>query len=304
VPCPIWLANTRTPCDVINVAGDGDYDDLRGFDLSRLELDHIELDSDKPPSPAWRWVVGLSLLGMAVGIYLLGQNSAANGGLSFILSIGAVVLGLTIGRWLWMVALDRAAQLDAIEIPEEPVGPPSALARWLTLLVGGGSAVAIVVLVRNGQLQAWFGEGALFAAAAVSIVVGIVLGRWLMLQGEAARYAAANNPDEDNERIQINVPPWFKWVTLAGIIVVAGGVVIWSNLDSETSTTLAGVGFACGIAAAVWVAKRFDEVEGKDREAREERKRLRALNPNSDSVSARNVRHLPVGKSNWKQTEL
>lgn len=296
-----------------------DYDDLRGFDLSRLDLDHIELDIDRPPSPVWRWVVGFLLAGIAAAVAMAGSRiSLSNAGASFGLSLAAVVVGIGLGRWLWNAALARAASINPADIAEEPKGPASALTRWVTFLFGAGGAVTVVALARNGTLEQWFGPGALFGAAAIAIVSGIILGRWLMMQGEAARHERENEFLFDDEREPIELPPWFKWVSLAGIVVIGGGVALWSalGLGEEQVASLGGLGFACGIAAAIWLARRFDELEAqkspvraRPRERRGQPLReqltpppqpepLQQLLP-EDSQSVRNIRHLPVGKSRW-----
>lgn len=276
---------------VFDVADQGDYDDLRGFDLSRLDLDHIELENERPPNPLWRWVQGAGLLALTIVIATFGSK-VDSAGLSFVLSLGAVVTGLLFGRWFWQVMLERAAKADVTPAEPESNEPASPLVRWSMFLLGSAGAITVIVLVRNGTLQQWFGEGALFAAAASAIGIGIVLGRWLMLQGEAARAARA---DEDDEPIQITLPPWFKWVTLAGIVGVAALVLVFSNVDmGQGGATLSGVGFAVGIAAAIWIARRFDDIE---KNAMERRRSARST-PNEQN--SRNVRQLPAGRSRWE----
>ncbi len=282
-----------------------DYDDLRGFDLSRLDLEHIELDIERPPNPAWRWVFGLVLVALAVIIAASGSRiSLSNGVASFVLSLAAVIVGITLGRWLWAIALARAAMADPVDIAPEPRGPASLLTRWVTFLLGAGGAVSVVVLSRNGTLEQWFGPGALFGAAAFAIVSGIILGRWLMMQAEAAKAEELIDFDDDGKPIEL--PPWFKWVTLGGIVAVATGLVIYSSVGGEAvagGAGMGGLGFACGIAAAIWVARRFDELENSKKKpvrAMPERRGGRhapvTLLPEG---SERHVRHLPVGRSSW-----
>ena len=274
------------------MADPGDYDDLRGFDLSRLDLEHIELDNERPVNPLWRWVGGVLLLASVVVLATLGTK-VDNSALSFFLSLTAIIVGLSIGRWLWSIAEARAAKADIAPVEPESREPASPLVRWTMFLIGAGSATTVIVLVRNGTLQQWFGEGALFAAAASAIGIGILLGRWLMLQGEAARAARAN---EDDTPIQINLPPWFKWVTLGGIILVGGIVLVMSSVDfGGGGAGLGGIGFACGIAAAIWIARRFDEVEANAKSARRTNARAALGDPDP-----RTIRALPTGRSRWE----
>ncbi|MEZ0313716.1 MAG: hypothetical protein ACAI38_18260 [Myxococcota bacterium] len=283
-----------------------DYDDLRGFDLSRLDLDHIELDIERPPNPAWRWAFGLLLIALAVVIAASGSRiSLSNGAASFVLSLAAVIVGISLGRWLWNIALARAAMADPADIAPEPKGPASLLTRWVTFLLGAGGAVGVVVLSRNGTLEQWFGPGALFGAAAFAIVSGIILGRWLMMQAEAAK--AEELIDFDDDGAPIELPPWFKWVTLTVIVCVGVGLLLYSVVGGEAvagGAGMGGLGFACGIAAAIWVARRFDEIEDSKKKPVRAMPERRGGRPAPVTLlpeaSERNVRHLPVGRSSWE----
>jgi hypothetical protein len=244
-----------------------DYDDLRGFDLSKLDLEEIELDIERPPSPVWRWLAGVTLLGLITAAVVYGDQlrAASNNGWTFGLSIGAIVLGITFGRWIWAAAVARAERAEAEPVVEEPEGPPSAGARWFTFLLAAGSAGTLVTLVQTGTLSAWFGDQAIFVSGAGAIFIGIVFSRWLTMQGEAAR--AARQTEEEEPPIEL--PPWFKWVTFAGIVALAGFVAL-SNLNNagDFDFSIGGLGFAVGLFAAIWLARRFEELEQKGREER------------------------------------
>lgn len=242
-------------------------DDLRGFDLTKLELEHIELDIDRPAHPFWRWLVGLSLLGIAGGILYLQSSDVARayggGTLDFVLALAAVGLGLAAGRWLWRTA--EASRRDADEergaIDE---GPPSALRRTLTLLagLGGGGAVIYFRMAGDGSTDAGF------AVAVGAVVVGVILGRWLLMQGDAARANAADEP-----KIELKLPPWFKWVSLTGVIllgvIAATGESLFGGAgDPSTGFWLGGVAFAAGILGAIWLARRFEETEERHKPRR------------------------------------
>ncbi|HET6343280.1 MAG TPA: hypothetical protein VFH51_00050, partial [Myxococcota bacterium] len=78
------------------------------------------------------------------------------------------------------------------------------------------------------------------------------------------------------------LPPWFKWANLA--LLVAGGLFatfghgLLGGADGQTAGfSLAGVGFAVGILGAIWIARRFDELEVKLRTRAENARRIQNL---------------------------
>ncbi|MEO0814576.1 MAG: hypothetical protein AAFY60_17075, partial [Myxococcota bacterium] len=122
--------------------------DLRGFDLEKLDLDHIEIE-DERTSPLWRWLFGLFLVGVtAILVWLPRSNlyGALNAPwVSFAFSFAGIVVGLVSGRFLWTLLMDMPAVEPSRPLPE-PVGPPSALRRFMTLLVVlGGSGTIVYV---------------------------------------------------------------------------------------------------------------------------------------------------------------
>ncbi len=257
---------------------DHDFNDLRGVDLSKLDLSHIELDIDKPPSKAWRWIALFFMLGTGGGLLwfpstsyyqMLGQRNWV----FFVICGVASVVGILGGRWLWRWAQEAAAEYAARRALErdEPAaveeGPPSALRRWFTLiLVVGGGAGILFGLPAMGYHQSGQNISSIwFVAAIVAIIVGLLLGRWLLMQAEAAK------PAEPRERIPIRLPPWFKWVTLT--VLIGTGIAtlvipdLYSGSDAETMRfSLGGVGLAVGVVTAIWLSRRFDEIEKKLRE--------------------------------------
>lgn len=246
---------------------DEEYDDLAGIDLGRLELDQVRVDEEDAPTPDWvQTALGVFLGALAATLAWAAQSdelAAAPTWVHFSLGLLAIAVGLGFGRWLWAV-LERVAE-RANAAPDEPVEPlfSPETKRWLTLLGGLGGVGALAYGLATG---AFAGEGAgqrgsWFAAASGAIVSGLLLSRWLMAQAEAAREAS----DADDEPPFV-FPPWAKWVTL-GILVVAGGttaVVGYAQSDASSgdgSFLLGAVGFVIGVGAAIWLVRRFDEME-------------------------------------------
>lgn len=252
------------------MARDPDYpefDDLMGIDLDALDLQHIDLD-DPPGSPWWRYVIALGLLGAVVGIIWLPTTDFyqhAGDWLFALLCIAATGVGLFGGRWLWQWAEEaslRWAQRRAAEASEPPK-PPSAFARGVTLLLGLGGAAVLLFVVSPSDLGGAGTSGysdLWYLTAAGAIGVGILLGRWLLMQ--------EHNPFKNVRPVTITLPPWFKWVSLG--VIVGGGVIIMvlqtlsgGSRAGEEGAGLGGAAFVLGIFAAVWIARRFDEAEAR-----------------------------------------
>jgi MFS family permease len=250
-----------------------DYDDLKGLDLSRLDLDDIELE-DEGPSVVLRLLALFLLVGL--GAFLLwfpttdtyltmGQTNWV----FFLLCGVAVVVGIGVGRWVWAWVLDAAARYAARRAREErrvkePPKPPSALVRWATLLLvlAGGGGI-LFGLPAYGLLQGEALDSLWFLAAIVAIVVGFLAGRWLLMQAETAI-------KERPKAAPIRLPGWFKWVTLVVLVGAAvAALVIPAMSNGETDSTirfsLGMVGLVVGIVGAIWLTRRFDESEAKIR---------------------------------------
>jgi len=245
--------------------------DLSGVDLSQLNLDHIDLDLDaeERTSPIWRYLALLVLVGL--GALLLWfpsssyyQSFAGAHWVFLVMCVTAVVVGISLGRWLWAWAQEMAAKAPTRAEPrKEAAAPPSAFRRWVTLLmvVGGGAAILYGIPAWTGSARTGSFDGLWFVAALGGIAVGGMLVRWLLMQ-------AAARPQSPAPRF---VPPaWLKWVTLVVLIGGAATALVGSALaeaDSSTRFALSGIGFAVGLLGAIWLARRFEEAEEKLRES-------------------------------------
>lgn len=249
-----------------------EFDDLMGLDLSKLDLDHIDLEEDHGPHPVWRWVTLLFLIGMGVLILWLPTtqfyNNAGAHWLFVLICIVATLVGALAGRWLWQWAEEAATRWAARRQPREvrEKRPPSTAQRVLTLLVAIGGGAAILFAVTPADLSSGGGggySGIWFLVSIGALVVGGLLGRWLLMQ--------EHNPFKRLGPVRrIELPPWFKWVTLAvivgGSVVIMVGMELFQSNDQESlEFSLGGAAFIVGIMAAIWVSRRFDETEARIR---------------------------------------
>lgn len=246
--------------------------DLRGFDLQQLDLDHIELEEDSTPSPLWRWLFGAILAGLTAVLLWLPRSDLypSLGNLSFLFSFAGIVVGLLAGRFLWVLLDDMRDRFiaRAPRITDQPEGPPSGAARFFNLLLVVGGAGGILYASQNGLVGS-SGNGWFFAAVG-AVVVGIAFGRFVTMQAQVVDPLA-------EERKPVELPPWFKWVTLA--FMVAGGLGIafsgqFFPANEELSLGLSAGGFILGIIAAIWLARRFEEAEERIREQARLNRRL------------------------------
>ena len=61
------------------------------------------------------------------------------------------------------------------------------------------------------------------------------------------------------------LPSWFKWVNLT-LLVIGAAVVLLSDLffnSRQAEGYLSALGFILGIGGAIWLARRFDELENR-----------------------------------------
>ncbi len=259
------------------------YDDLQGVDLSQLDLSDIELDIEQAPSPVWRWVFATALLSVAGVILYLPTTDyyhamGSTTWVFFALSAGGTIVGVSLGRWLWGT-LQTWADRYAARLATQPRPSharrmlPPAVVRWLTLLVVlGGSGFILFGVPSQDIGPSRQGTNLWVLAALGAVVVGILLGRWLMMQASAARNGAPL-------RLTIRLPAWFKWVTLTMLLIGSIVALIGTRIfdDGDTGSVQFGlgtVGFAVGLFGAIWIARRFDETEQRlQARARERRRR-------------------------------
>ena len=239
--------------------------------LHQLDLRHIHLDDlNQAPhlSRQWgRWVLLIALVATILFVAWFPSTefyrTSPNARTWFISLSGlALVLTLVGGRWIWAwveeVALERAALAeDKAPAPPRIITP---LERWLTLL-GAMGGLLTVVLTSEGAIGIP-GQGAsdqwwlLALGGLLSAGLG---GRWLFLH--------ANRPlKPQEERRSLTLPPWVKWVNLAlllggGLFVIIGSQVMGQAGDIFNSSVFGAVGIVLGGFGAIWLSKRFDELE-------------------------------------------
>lgn len=244
-------------------------DDLTGVDLSKIRVSEFDLDPDESTGTIGRWFWLVVTVGLGIGLIWFPQSEfylaiGKNHGFLFGLIAVAAFVGLVGFRVLWgwledmaANAAKRRARENVLEI-EKPV---PGWQRGLLLLVALAGMIGILIwLPQSGWLQGDSFSWVWYVVVVAAIIVGLLLGQWLMLQ------AKAYVPTEPMVRVKL--PPWFRWVSLAVLLL---GVVILivfqlSNL-AETSEpvrfTLTALGLVVGIGVAIWVARRFDEAEEK-----------------------------------------
>ncbi len=253
---------------------DEPYNDLAGVDLSKLNLDHIELDRYQGgPSTLGRLFLLAVLLAMG-GFVLWFPNSdiylsmGPTNWLFFLLATVGTVVGVAASRIAWQMLEEASQRWAKFYDPErtarakEPQKPASALTRFFVfVLVASGAGGILFGLPAMGYGPDQAGGSVWFGAAIVAIIVGFVAGRWLLMQAEAD---AKNQPKLE----PIKLPPWFKWVTLTVLIGAATVALVLSNSEETTGDNnsrfgIGGVGLVVGIATAIWLTRRFDEAEAK-----------------------------------------
>ncbi|MDP7039510.1 MAG: hypothetical protein QGI45_10165 [Myxococcota bacterium] len=246
-----------------------ELEELRGVDLAMIDL--AALDLDKPPTNTrWVGVLARILVLLAFGFLVWLPQSEYfrfhqnNNGLFFSVCIGAIILGATLGRWLWMWLEERAkkAPLTRQTKSKEPRIPHIAV-RILMLLAAAGIMIWILFILPNqgsfnrghGYSQNWF------MALGGAGLVALLLSRWLV-------YQAQRPVKKPKKPIRIVLPPWFKWLTLIVIIglalFAAFGAQLFTNSGSmEVEFGLGATALIVGISAALWIAGRFDEAEAR-----------------------------------------
>ena len=246
-------------------------ENLEELDLSFLNLDELELDPSPPPSIR-RWgilLIGIGVLGFLIWFPTsdLYRASAHDNTYFFALSGASILMGLLGGRWLWGWMEEIAARVEAA-----PPRPPredrvvTATERWATLggaiagLITAGLASAdhLGIPGQNTSPRWWLiALGALMSAG--------LGGRWIFIQ--------AHRPHaEVQDHIPIELPKWFKWVTFS-LLILAGlfamlGSRFFGQIGSVFNTSVFGsVGLITGTLGAIWISKRFDEMEQRFKES-------------------------------------
>ena len=241
-------------------------EDYKALDLENLELDHLNLEAESSFSIG-RWLILIGLIGL-VGFVVWFPNSDAyrmsphGQTYFFALSSLAIIVGIVGGRWLW-AWLEESAERYAMQASAHPVKPPrviSPLERWLTLV--GATIGLITVAILSNDYSGIPGQGPSehwWSISLGSILSACLGGRWLIIHSNRPQQKASDSPPAE-------LPKWFKWVTftilaLAGLFAVFGSSLMGNGPSIFDSSTFGAVGLLVGTFGAIWLAKRFDELE-------------------------------------------
>lgn len=260
------------------------FQDLPAVKLRELDLDHIELDeldaTGRPKQQARRWISGLLWTVILVVALVFPytdfyQVQGHDTGWFFALCAIAIVAGIGVGRWLWAWLLDVAAKIDRYEDWSEPLPEPTRFSpkvlRWLTLLAALVGGVLVVVVIPEDSLA---GPGSMsgkaFLAAILAIVVGVLAGRWLLMQTVVREVL-------ETDRQPIRLPKWFKWITLCVLLCAGMATLFVPKLAGSDARDLAfafgGVALGVGVFGAIWLSRRFEELQTKmEEEAKKQRR--------------------------------
>ena len=246
------------------------FEDYRDLDFQHLELDHLDLEPESESESSLavgRWFILFTLIAL-VGFVIWFPNSnfyrmSPNGQTYFFVVSGlALLLGLVGGRWLW-AWLEESALRYAEKAEKQEARPPrviSATERWLTLLAALGALIAVALLGNDqtgipgqGASENWW---LISLGALISASLG---GRWLFIQANRPRKETPDSPP-------VELPNWFKWVTFSllvggGFFAVFGSTLMGGGPSIFDSSTFGAVGLVVGTLGAIWLSKRFDELE-------------------------------------------
>ncbi|MEM6732023.1 MAG: hypothetical protein AAF658_10735, partial [Myxococcota bacterium] len=142
-------------------------------------------EPEGPPSAARRLLSLLVVVGGAGGIVYATQTGQVgqSGGVWFLVAVGAIIVGITFGRWLTM----QAQVIDPLAEEVEPITLPPWF-KWVTLviMIVGGIAIAF-----GSQLFSLSEEVSLGLGAG-GFILGIVAAIWLSRRFEEAEERIKN----------------------------------------------------------------------------------------------------------------
>lgn len=235
--------------------------DFKGIDLGEIDL---ELGTATPKTKRKKTKTNRALtvfflvLGIAVVMWLPTTHLYKTSNYSTALFFGVCIFGLGItfagGRffWAWMEEAAEQWALDAKPTPQRPPRVIQPIERWLTLLaaIGLGTVTLFAFPESNS-----YNNGAWILKAIGGACSAALGGRWLFIQ--AGRAVPAG------KRGLPSLPAWFKWLNLA-LLLLGALVVLLSDLlfnSQQAQGYLSALGFILGIGGAIWLARRFDELE-------------------------------------------
>lgn len=237
--------------------------DFQGIDLAEidLELDERPKHIKKEKSKASRTLTLLFLIiGIALVMWLPNTHFYKTSNYSTALFFGVCIFGLILtfagGRFVW-AWMEEAAERWAEQASPSSPRPPRIIKpfeRWLTLFAA--ITLGAITLFAFPDSNSYSNGSWMFKAlgGATAAALG---GRWLFIQ--------AGRQTKGPSRGLPKFPPWFKWVNLT-LLIVGAGVVLLSDLffnSQQAEGYLSALGFVLGIGGAIWLARRFDELENR-----------------------------------------
>lgn len=259
---------------------------IASLHLTDLDLSEVELPPAAAPSlAAFGACTAAGVAGLVALLWLpstaLYQLHAAGEVLFWLAAAGVAAAGW-VGARHWPAGrqfLTALAASDGAQDKRTLPPPPRWLRRlfanrhlqtrllaWRRPLLGTGivalAACVAFVLPREPEWAGNTYSTAWFVAVVAAMSCGILVGRFILAQAAASPLARELEP--------FSPPTWLRWVSLG--LLVAGATVTnfgaqWFNLAGYGSEfPLAGLGLVTGIGGAIWLARRFDELEAKWRD--------------------------------------
>ena len=256
--------------------------------LASLNLSDVEIDDHALEAPEAVWNAGTALLGVVLAA-ALGVALVLPSTLFYQLNVYAgwvegaawglvLVTALSLGPTLYHAAvaltrddtperLAQAARDRAAHLGQHPALQPRVL---LGVGIVGLGVVLLVLLPHEVQWQGATYSGSWFLATGVATVTGILVGRFIIAHAQASR------PVRTQVHAPIVLPPWFRWVT--GALWAGAAITILivhattPDGDHSREFALSGTSLALGVIGAIWIARRFDELEVKWRKEAENRR--------------------------------